>query len=65
MSKKNAKVQEVIVVGSKTREVVKESDMNMAGDFIQALSDKNRELIADATRRAKDNGRKTVRASDL
>ena len=67
MAKTNGKqeVKEVIVVGSKTRDVVKESEMNMAGDFLQALSDKNRDLIADAVRRAKDNGRKTVRASDL
>jgi histone H3/H4 len=59
------KQQEVIVVGSKTRDVVKGSGMNMSGDFAQALSDKTRELIGNATRRAKDNGRKTVRASDL
>jgi uncharacterized protein (DUF2252 family) len=64
MAKKKVE-QEVIVVGSKTREVVKGEDMNMSGDFTQALSDKTRELVAEATRRAKDNGRKTVRASDL
>ena len=63
MAKK--KEQEVIVVGSKTRDVVKGEDMNMAGDFTQALSDKTRELVQEAARRAKDNGRKTVRASDL
>jgi histone H3/H4 len=68
MAKKNGKkstVQEVIVVGSKTRDVVKESGMNMAGDFTQALSDKTRELISSAAQRAQDNGRKTVRATDL
>ena len=67
MAKKNGKQaqQEVIVVGSKTRDVVKGAGMNMAGDFAQALSDKTRDLIADATRRAQENGRKTVRATDL
>ena len=64
MGKKNGK-QEVIIVGSKTREVIKGADMNMGGDFIQALSDKNRDDIAAAVGRAKANNRKTVRASDL
>ena len=68
MAKKNGKKsegQEVIVVGSKTREVISGANMNMAGDFVQALSDKNREDINRAVARAEANGRKTVRASDL
>ena len=59
------KQQDVIVVGSKTREVIKSANMNMSGDFVQALSDKNRGDIAAAVARAEANGRKTVRATDL
>lgn len=64
MAKKQP-IQEVIVVGSKTKEVVKEHGLATAGDFAQALSDKTRGLISDAAGRAKSNGRKTIRASDL
>lgn len=63
--KKQKPPKDMIMVGSKTREVIKSSGCNMASDFVDALSDKSHSLIADAVERAKANGRKTVRATDL
>ena len=54
---------ELLVVRSKIKDVVK--DCNVAGDFAEALSEKVEQLIKDACRRAKDNGRKTVQPRDL
>ncbi|OYT43744.1 MAG: DUF1931 domain-containing protein [Candidatus Aenigmarchaeota archaeon ex4484_56] len=56
---------EMLVVQSKVKDVVKEEDMNMSGDFAEALSTKVEKLIKDAIERAKANGRKTLRGYDL
>lgn len=64
MSKKQ-KIKENIMVGSKTRDVVKSQGLNMSGDFVEALSSKSHDLIEQAAERAKANGRKTIRPSDL
>jgi len=56
---------ELLVVGSKVREAVKASNMNMAGDFPEGLSKEVDMLIKKAVARANSNGRKTVRAADL
>ncbi len=53
------------VVASKVKELVKKEEMNMSSDFAEALSKKIEELVAAAVKRAKGNGRKTVRAIDL
>ncbi|HLD06142.1 MAG TPA: DUF1931 domain-containing protein [Candidatus Nanoarchaeia archaeon] len=39
--------------------------MNVAGDLAEKLERKVEELIRDASRRAKENGRNTVMAKDL
>jgi len=56
---------DVLVVQSKVREVVKNADVNMSGDFVDALSKKVEEMIKQAINRAKANGRKTIRGYDL
>ena len=56
---------EVLVVQSKIRELVKKSGANMAGDFVDGLSKEVNAIITKAVARAKANGRKTVRATDL
>jgi len=56
---------ELLVVGSKVREVIKKGDMNMSGEFLDALSKKVEEEVKRAIERAKANGRKTVRENDL
>ncbi|MCD6522277.1 MAG: DUF1931 domain-containing protein [Candidatus Diapherotrites archaeon] len=56
---------DVLVVQSKVHEYVKRKGMNMAGDFAAALSKEVATLIERAAKRAKANGRKTVRPDDL
>jgi hypothetical protein len=57
--------KEILIVGSKMKDVVKAAGCMSSGDLIEALSDKVHELIANATARAKGNGRSTVRPYDL
>lgn len=40
-------------------------EMNVAGDFDDALDEEVRELLADAAQRAQDNDRKTIQPRDL
>jgi histone H3/H4 len=54
---------EMLVVKSKIKDVAK--NMNVAGDFAEALSAEVKKLIEAAARRAKDNGRATVKPRDL
>ncbi|MDO8556322.1 MAG: DUF1931 domain-containing protein [Nanoarchaeota archaeon] len=54
---------DLLVVRSKIKDVAK--NMNVAGDFAEELSKRVEVLIKDAARRAKDNGRATVKARDL
>ncbi len=56
---------EMLVVQSKVKEVVKKADVNVAGDFADALSTKVDGMIREAANRAKANGRKTLRSYDL
>jgi histone H3/H4 len=41
------------------------SDKNVSSDFYDALDEEVDELLADAARRAEENGRKTVQPRDL
>ena len=52
-----------LIVRSQIKEYTK--DMNVSGDFAEALSKKAERLIAEAIERAKANGRKTVQSKDL
>lgn len=56
-----------IIVHSKIKDFAKynEKPLNVAGDFAPALSTKVIELIKEASKRAKLNGRNTVMAKDL
>ncbi len=56
---------EVLVVASKVKDAIKEEDCNTASDVVDALSAKVAKMIKDAASRAKENGRKTVRACDF
>jgi hypothetical protein len=57
--------KEVLLVGTKVRQLIKDADCNTAGDAIDGLNDWVYWLVAQATARAKANGRKTVRAHDF
>ncbi|MFA6064475.1 MAG: hypothetical protein WCW44_01515 [archaeon] len=56
---------EVLVVASKVKDAIKEEDCNTASDVVDALSGKVAKMIKEAAARAKENGRKTVRACDF
>ncbi|MCD6371218.1 MAG: DUF1931 domain-containing protein [Candidatus Aenigmarchaeota archaeon] len=51
------------VVKSAVRKLIK--GMRVSGDFFKALDKKIAELVKGATKRAKANGRKTLRGYDL
>ncbi len=53
---------ELLVVRSKLKE---QTDLNVAGDFADALSKKVADMIKAAEARAKGNGRKTLKPIDL
>lgn len=54
---------ELLVVRSKIKDVAK--DMNVSGNFADALSVKTEQLVKDAIRRAQENKRRTIMAHDL
>jgi len=58
---------EMLVVQSKVRDFLqkKVKGMRVSGDFAAALSKKVEELVMEAAKRAKANGRSTVRPYDL
>lgn len=63
--KKSAGGGEVLLVASKVKEQIRQAGCNTAGDAIEGLNEWVHWLIAQATKRAAENGRKTVRAHDF
>jgi hypothetical protein len=63
-AKKSAN-KEMLLVGSKVKAAIKEANCNTAGDALDGLNEWVYWLIAQATARASQNGRKTVRAHDF
>ena len=63
--KATKKAKEILIVGSKMKDVVKSAGCMSSSDLIEALSDKVHQILAEAASRAKDNGRSTVRPYDL
>ena len=59
------KQQEALVIASKAKAVLKDADCNVAGDALEGLNAQVYWLLAQAAKRAKANGRKTVRAHDF
>ena len=57
--------KEILIVGSKMKDVVKAAGCMSSGDLIEAVSQKVHQMLSDATSRAKGNGRSTVRPYDL
>ena len=53
------------VVASKVKELLKGTGMMCSGDLTDAASALLEEAVKKAAARAKENGRKTVRACDL
>lgn len=57
--------KESLVVGSKAKAVLKKSGCNTAGDALESLNDAVYWYLEQASKRAKANGRKTVRGHDF
>jgi histone H3/H4 len=56
---------EMLVVVSKVKDAIKAEDCQTASDAVDLLNEKVAALIKDAAKRAKENGRKTVRGIDF
>ena len=57
-----------LVVRTQVKDLLKESGLgldNLAGDFMDRLDEKVKQLILDAAKRAKDNGRRTIMGKDI
>jgi histone H3/H4 len=57
-----------LVVRTQVKDILKESGLgldNLAGDFMDKLDEKVKQLILDAAKRAKDNGRRTIMGKDV
>jgi len=52
-----------LIVRSKVKAAIK--GMRFSGDFYKALDKKVEEMLKEAAKRAKDNGRATIRPYDL
>ena len=53
----------MLIVKSKVKELC--GEINVGGDFIEALNKKAEQLVHDAIRRAKENNRRTVLGRDV
>ena len=59
------KKMEMLLVGSKTKEALKNHGVNVAGDALEGLNGVVHWYVDQAAQRAAANGRKTVRAHDF
>ncbi len=57
--------KEILIVGSKMKDVVKQAGFMSSSDLIEALSERVRIMLIDASKRANSNDRRTVRPCDL
>ena len=60
-----AKEVEMLLVGSKTKEALKSTGLNVSGEALEKLNEKVHALVKDAQDRCVANGRKTVKATDF
>ncbi len=57
-----------LVVRTQVKDILKESGLgldNLSGDFMETLDEKVKQLILDAAKRAKENGRRTIMGKDV
>ena len=59
------RVKEIVVVGSKVKEVIREAGLRSDGELVQAVSEKVHEMLEAAIKRTESNKRGTVRPYDL
>jgi histone H3/H4 len=56
---------DILLVASQVKEAARRNDVRMSAEFVHALNDETVALIDRAIERARENGRSTVRPSDL
>jgi hypothetical protein len=61
----NKKPREVVVVGSKVKEVIRSAGLRSDGELVQAVSEQVHQMLGAAIKRAQNNKRGTVRPYDL
>jgi hypothetical protein len=61
----NGRPTEMLLVSSKVRQMIKDAGCNTAGDALDGLNGYVGWLVMQATKRASENGRKTVRSHDF
>jgi histone H3/H4 len=59
------KPQEMLLVASKTKQVLKDAGCNVSGDALDSLNELMHWYLEQAAKRAEANGRKTVRGHDF
>ena len=59
------KPQEMLLVSSKVRQMIRDAGFNTAGDALDGLNNYVALLVQQAAKRADENNRKTVRAHDF
>jgi len=58
----------MLTVRTQIKEILKDSELkveNISSDFMDQLDVKVKQLILDAAKRAKDNGRRTIMGKDV
>ena len=65
MAKTKKKNREIVVVGSKVKDVVRNAGLRSDGELVQAVSDRVHDMLEEAIARAEGNKRGTVRPYDL
>ena len=56
----------MLVVRTQVKEILQESGVgNISIDFMDKLDEKVKQMVLDAVKRAKDNGRRTIMARDV
>lgn len=63
--RRTTKTQEMLLVGTKTKEALKGYDLNVSADALEGLNQMVYWYIEQAAKRTIANGRKTVRAHDF
>ena len=53
----------MLIVKSKVKEIC--GEINVGGDFVEALNKKAEQMVRDAVTRAKENNRRTVLGRDV
>jgi histone H3/H4 len=57
--------KEMLIVGTKVKNYIKDKDMMSSADVLDAVNDAVYDVLAKAVERAKANGRKTVQGRDV